>query len=214
MPSLDHELVQTGPSSEFFPLYATEEEEHSDEEERAIVEKSEEPGMDSLRGTFGAVGTLVRARRRATALSEVKRKPSNITGRGSEVSTSTRGEPRADSLYASVSSRPRALSDAEAESEKAGQEKLVKLFVTSHGDDVSIARPPPVLRRPNTSPGPLDVLVGGMAETPESMLPLPELRRASSLHAHFDANDIVSRSRSRTLPAVLSPSKPDEEKKL
>ena len=40
-----------------------------DETAREIVEKSEEPGMDSLRGTFGAIGTIIRARRRARALS-------------------------------------------------------------------------------------------------------------------------------------------------
>ncbi|OBZ66028.1 putative magnesium transporter NIPA3 [Grifola frondosa] len=39
------------------------------EEKRAIVAKTEEPGIDSLRGTFGAIGTIIRARRRATALS-------------------------------------------------------------------------------------------------------------------------------------------------
>lgn len=34
-----------------------------------IVQKSEEPGIDSLRGTFGAIGTIIRAKRRARALS-------------------------------------------------------------------------------------------------------------------------------------------------
>jgi magnesium transporter len=36
---------------------------------REIVEKTEEPGMDSLRGTFGAIGTIIRAKRRMRALS-------------------------------------------------------------------------------------------------------------------------------------------------
>ncbi|KAJ8456467.1 hypothetical protein ONZ51_g12107 [Trametes cubensis] len=39
------------------------------EEKRAIVAKTEEPGIDSLRMTGGAIGTFIRARRRATALS-------------------------------------------------------------------------------------------------------------------------------------------------
>ncbi|CDO73441.1 hypothetical protein BN946_scf185013.g76 [Trametes cinnabarina] len=39
------------------------------EEKRAIIAKTEEPGIDSLRMTGGAIGTLIRARRRATALS-------------------------------------------------------------------------------------------------------------------------------------------------
>jgi len=38
-------------------------------EKQAIVEKTEEPGMDSLRGVAGALGTIIRARRRARALS-------------------------------------------------------------------------------------------------------------------------------------------------
>ncbi|KAI0348820.1 DUF803-domain-containing protein [Trametes cingulata] len=39
------------------------------DEKRAIVAKTEEPGLDSLRMTGGAIGTIIRARRRATALS-------------------------------------------------------------------------------------------------------------------------------------------------
>ena len=42
-----------------------------EEEARAVVEKTEDPGIDSLRGTFGTIGTIIRARRRATALSHV-----------------------------------------------------------------------------------------------------------------------------------------------
>ncbi|KAI0652514.1 DUF803-domain-containing protein [Trametes meyenii] len=39
------------------------------DEKRAIVARTEEPGLDSLRMTGGAIGTIIRARRRATALS-------------------------------------------------------------------------------------------------------------------------------------------------
>ncbi|KAH9849219.1 DUF803-domain-containing protein [Lenzites betulinus] len=39
------------------------------EEKRAIVIKTEEPGIDSLRMTGGTIGAIIRARRRATALS-------------------------------------------------------------------------------------------------------------------------------------------------
>ncbi|KAH8099862.1 magnesium transporter NIPA-domain-containing protein [Cristinia sonorae] len=38
-------------------------------EKQAIVEKTEEPGLDSVRGVAGALGTIIRARRRARALS-------------------------------------------------------------------------------------------------------------------------------------------------
>ncbi|PIL31432.1 transporter [Ganoderma sinense ZZ0214-1] len=39
------------------------------DEKRAIIARTEEPGLDSLRMTGGAIGTIIRARRRATALS-------------------------------------------------------------------------------------------------------------------------------------------------
>ncbi|KAF8500603.1 magnesium transporter NIPA-domain-containing protein, partial [Hysterangium stoloniferum] len=42
------------------------------EEDRAVVAKTEDPGIDALRGTFGTVGTIIRARRRATALAQVR----------------------------------------------------------------------------------------------------------------------------------------------
>lgn len=42
-----------------------------DEEVKAIVEKSEDPGIDALRGTFGAIGTVIRARKRKTVLAQV-----------------------------------------------------------------------------------------------------------------------------------------------
>ncbi|KAH9949417.1 magnesium transporter NIPA-domain-containing protein [Amylocystis lapponica] len=40
-----------------------------DDEKHAIVARSEEPGIDALRGTFGAIGTIIRARRCASVLS-------------------------------------------------------------------------------------------------------------------------------------------------
>lgn len=43
-----------------------------EDETRAVVEKTEDPGIDSLRGTFGTVGTIIRARKRATALSQAR----------------------------------------------------------------------------------------------------------------------------------------------
>lgn len=48
-----------------------EEDEPIDEltETRHIVERTEEPGLDSLRGVAGALGTIIRARRRARELS-------------------------------------------------------------------------------------------------------------------------------------------------
>ena len=55
------------------------------EDEEVIVEKTEQPGIDSLRGTFGAVGTIIRNRRR-TALSEAHSRSNLRNRRGSEAS--------------------------------------------------------------------------------------------------------------------------------
>ena len=49
------------------------------EEKRAIVARTEEPGLDSLRMTGGAIGTIIRARRRATALSVASASRSHLS---------------------------------------------------------------------------------------------------------------------------------------
>ena len=56
------------------------------ENEEVIVEKTEQPGIDSLRGTFGTVGTIIRNRRRTTALSEAHNRTNVRNRRGSETS--------------------------------------------------------------------------------------------------------------------------------
>ena len=54
------------------------------EDKRAIIARTEEPGIDSLRMTGGAIGTIIRARRRATALSVASASRSHISsGNGS-----------------------------------------------------------------------------------------------------------------------------------
>jgi len=54
---------------EVAPLVDAPEGEFEHDPEKAL-ELSEEPGMDALRGTFGAIGSIVRARRRATIISQ------------------------------------------------------------------------------------------------------------------------------------------------
>lgn len=56
------------------------------EDEEVIVEKTEQPGIDSLRGTFGTVGTIIRNRRRTTALSEAHNRTHVRNRRESEAS--------------------------------------------------------------------------------------------------------------------------------
>lgn len=170
----------------------------SEDDERAIVERTEEPGLDSLRGTFGAFGTMIRARRRATALSEARQRAASVVGRGSGVSGG-RGD-RENSLSMSVASAKQELekADANGDTEKVemakrvfGNGRTLKSSMTSN--EAFVLRQPPALTRPNTSPGPVNVLGEDMASSPTSTPSFPDLRRASSLHAHFDSNDDVER---------------------
>ncbi|TBU54897.1 magnesium transporter NIPA-domain-containing protein [Dichomitus squalens] len=49
------------------------------DEKRAIIVRTEEPGLDSLRMTGGAIGSIIRARRRATALSQASATRSRLS---------------------------------------------------------------------------------------------------------------------------------------
>ncbi|GJE89471.1 magnesium transporter NIPA-domain-containing protein [Phanerochaete sordida] len=60
---------------------------------REIVEKSEEPGIDALRGTFGAIGTIIRAKRRMRALSAASHGSRSTISQDTEVRTSTNVRP-------------------------------------------------------------------------------------------------------------------------
>ncbi|RPD56954.1 DUF803-domain-containing protein [Lentinus tigrinus ALCF2SS1-7] len=80
------------------------------EEKRAIVIKTEEPGIDSLRMTGGAIGTIIRARRRATALSaasETRSRLSASTGAGANGSMRSHDLVRNTTRRSSLSPHPR-----------------------------------------------------------------------------------------------------------
>lgn len=80
----DLALAQSDAPTGVSPFDTIDDENSNNEEEvRTIIERTEEPGMDSLRGFFGAIGTLIRIRRRTTALSEAnsRRGPSTADGR-------------------------------------------------------------------------------------------------------------------------------------
>ncbi|KAI0699365.1 magnesium transporter NIPA-domain-containing protein [Cerioporus squamosus] len=70
------------------------------EEKRAIVLKTEEPGIDSLRMTGGAIGTIIRARRRATALSAASETRSRLSA-----STGANGSIRSHDMVRSATRR-------------------------------------------------------------------------------------------------------------
>ncbi|KAK7686543.1 hypothetical protein QCA50_010143 [Cerrena zonata] len=77
--------IHTIPRSE--PIDEIEEDEPLDEleETRHIVERTEEPGMDSLRGVAGAIGTIIRARRRARELSAMSAARSRTSSEGASI---------------------------------------------------------------------------------------------------------------------------------
>ena len=77
--------VESGASQVWDPTL-TENDSSDTEDEEIIVEKTEQPGIDSLRGTFGAVGTIIRNRRRTTALSSAHNRSHAQNRRGSETS--------------------------------------------------------------------------------------------------------------------------------
>ncbi|KAF7798511.1 hypothetical protein EIP86_009732 [Pleurotus ostreatoroseus] len=88
--------------SQFDEEFGVNVESDPDEKAREIVEKTEEPGIDSLRGTFGAIGTIIRARRRARALSAAS--ASNV--RNSRSSLSIHSQTQEGMRRTSTGSRP------------------------------------------------------------------------------------------------------------
>ncbi|OJT10012.1 hypothetical protein TRAPUB_13501 [Trametes pubescens] len=71
------------------------------DEKRAIVARTEEPGIDSLRMTGGALGTIIRARRRATALSAASATRSRASQLSSVAETGSMHSARASTRRAS-----------------------------------------------------------------------------------------------------------------
>ena len=78
-PDLDPAAARSTDDLEAGPVSDVDSEVDLEEETRAIVIKTEEPGIDSLRMTGGAIGTIIRARRRATALSAASETRSHLS---------------------------------------------------------------------------------------------------------------------------------------
>jgi hypothetical protein len=51
-----------------------------DDPEKSMLRASEEPGMDALRGTFGGIGTIVRARRRQSTIGDASSIHRSLSG--------------------------------------------------------------------------------------------------------------------------------------
>jgi hypothetical protein len=201
---VDLESAQPGAPVQASPFY-DDDDYNSEEEVKAIMEKTEEPGMDSLRGSFGAIGTLIRLRRRATALSEAKsrRRPSNATDGRSEFSEGT-GRP-SSACSGGASLEPDGGRDLNVEKadpkQYVGDTRNYKVSTTSKEPLVPSSTS---LRWSNSAPTPRARLLSDgqqHSRTSESLPRVPPLRH-SSLHAHFDADGTVSRS--LTLPTAAA----------
>jgi len=199
IPMQQHELPE--PSMETSPFDNSEEDNYSDDDERAIMEKTEEPGMDSLRGTFGAVGTIIRARRRATALTAAKnkRRPSVVGNAGAGLEQFSGNSPK-NSVNIEGNGTDLDLEKADLRKEYFGNGRVP--IVPATGPEPLITHPQAVLRQPDANPSPEHATNDQQTIMVESPASIPSLaHRPSNLHAHFDGIETVSRS--QTLPTVI-----------
>ena len=159
------------------------------EDEDVIVEKTEQPGIDSLRGVFGAVGTIIRNRRR-TALSEAHNRSQVRNRRGSEASglasQSINEEPRQPGEEGDPEKLDLGRKYFESGTKKPAEPATSGLLnVPPH--DTHPQNAPSILFP--SSPGFSAELV--LHSSPESEKPNPlttSPKRAPMLHAHFDSN--------------------------
>lgn len=170
------------------------------EDAEVIVEKVEQPGLDSLRGTFGTIGTIIRNRRR-TALTEAHDRSQTRNRRGSEASG------LASQSISEEPPQPGEERDAEKldlgrkhfGSRKPSEPTLSALFnVPSHDTHPlgtqSILPPPssnPPIEQPAFHPSPESEKSDPLTSSP---------RRAPVLHAHFDPNQQSPSSRIQISP--------------
>jgi len=160
------------------------------EDEEVIVEKTEQPGIDSLRGTFGAVGTIIRNRRR-TALSEAHNRNHTRNRRGSEVSglasQSINEEPR----------QPGEERDAEkldlgrkyfGSGTRKSSEPTASTLLSVPPRDTHSQGTPSILFPPSSSASAEQPVLHSspVSEKSDPMATSP--KRAPALHAHFDPN--------------------------
>jgi len=180
--------IESGANQAWDPTLVDNDSSDSDDDE-VIVEKTEQPGIDSLRGVFGAVGTIIRNRRR-TALSEAHNRSQIRNRRGSEAS---------GLASQSVNEEPR------QPGEERDPEKLDlgrRYFGPGTGKPAepatsALLNVPPRDTHPQNTPSILSPSSPGFSaepvlhSSPESEKPDPlatSPKRAPVLHAHFDSN--------------------------
>ena len=188
--------IESGASQVWDPTLA----DGNSSDTEVIVEKVEQPGIDSLRGTFGAIGTIIRNRRR-TALTEAHDRSHTRNRRGSEASglasqsineeLQQPGEERdAEKLDLSrryFESRTRKPSEPTASETLSVPPRDIYPQVT-----------PPI---PSSSSSVEQPAVRSSPESEKSRpLTSPPTRQAPTLHAHFDPNQQPPSSRIQTSP--------------
>jgi len=191
--------IESGASQVWDATLAENDSSDTDDEE-VIVEKTEQPGIDSLRGIFGAVGTIIRNRRR-TALSEAHDRSHIRNRHGSEVSGLT---------SQSINEEPRQPGE-EKDPEKLDLSR--KYFGQRTGKpseptaSTLLSAPPrdtlphgtPSISFPSSSSSSAEQPV--LYSSPESEKSDPittSPKRTPALHAHFDPNQQPPSSRLQT----------------
>lgn len=169
-----------------------------------IVEKIEQPSLDSLRGTFGAFGTIIRNRRR-TALAEAHDRSntrSNIRNR--------RGSEASGLASQSINEEPRQPGE-ERDVEKLDlgrryfgsgmrrpSEPTTSALLNAPPRDINPQSTPSTLFPPSsTFPAEQSMLQSSPESEKSDLLATPS-KRAPDLHAHFDPNERPPSSRIQT----------------
>lgn len=170
------------------------------ESAEVIVEKVEQPGLDSLRGTFGAIGTIIRNRRR-TVLTEAhdrsnirNRRESEASGLGSQSINEERRQPEEERDIEKLDLGRKYFG---SRTRKPSEPTPSTLLRTQSGDTHPQGAPsilfPPSSSSPTEQPA--------LQSSPESEKSDPlttSPRHAPALHAHFDLNQQSPSSRIQT----------------
>ena len=172
------------------------------EDTDVIVEKVEQPGLDSLRGTFGTIGTIIRNRRR-TALAEAHDRSHSRNRRGSEASglasQSISEEPR----------QPGEERDAEkldlgrkyfGSTTRKPSEHTASALRSVSSRETHPQGTPSILFPPSSSSSTEQPAFHSSPESEKSDPLTTSPRRAPVLHAHFDPDQQSPSSRIRASP--------------
>lgn len=158
-----------------------------EDEARAVVEKTEDPGIDSLRGTFGAIGTIIRARRRATALSHVH-------------SARSRTSSLADDLRTNSSPRGTRGTGASSKEERSDLEKAEFNREAATTEDDRVLLPSPLSTSGSLRGGAPRRVASVHFNRGDSAPSALEHRADPTGHA---AAEELARTRAETLPTIL-----------